>query len=150
MNIKVATGQQPTVDAMPMQSFRAILEDLHAAIGSCVGVNEPTRQMLLGRIDGYRQEFAIAEPSASRQEALDLIYAAKRAAKLAERMDLTVRERKDRMRETLGEYLRRPKRESTTQPAMARSVASSDIVDPFADEDKPQSSDELGQFFAEV
>lgn len=103
---------KPTVETVPMQTFRAVLEDLSAAIGVAVGMNEPTRQLLLGRIDGYRQQFAMLEPQLSRQEALDLIYAAQRAARLAERHDLSINERKHRIRETLGPYMRRPERPS--------------------------------------
>lgn len=93
---------------VPMEIFRAVLEDFHAMIGISPGLPEAQRNLLLGRIEGYMSEHAFFEPVTSRQDALDLIYAAHRAAKLAERTDLSINQRKERMRETLGEYLRKP------------------------------------------
>lgn len=105
----------PTVDSVPMQIFSAVLEDLAEAIRCTPGMHEQQRQLLLGRIDGYRAEFAMTEPRQGRRETLELIWACRRAEAFAKRGDLSLQERGQRIRETLGPYVPKPPRSETAE-----------------------------------
>jgi hypothetical protein len=94
--------------AVPLQTFKAVMEDFHHAVGVASGISEPTRNLLMGRIEGYMQQHAFVDPLSMQEEARELIYAAERAARIAQMTNLSMEQRKEKMRETMAPYLKRP------------------------------------------
>lgn len=82
-------------------TFKRVLDDLHRHIGVAAGISEPTRNLLLGYIEGYMSEHAFIEPTAYQEEARELIYAAERAHRIAQSTNMSLDQRKDRMRKEL-------------------------------------------------
>lgn len=86
---------------IPFRTFKTVLDELHRHIGVASGISDPTRNLLLGYIEGYMSEHAFVELTAYQEEARELIYAAERAHRIAQMTNMSIDQRKDRMRKEL-------------------------------------------------
>lgn len=102
--------------SVPFPEFKSSMEHLQGLIGHSPSMGDTTRYMLLGWIDELMCRFGAREISTQYAAARDLLDATHRAAAISKRMDLSVEDRKDRIREIMMPYIRKGAAQGEVKP----------------------------------